>query len=323
MGIEKQEKLCYNQFKKSVELRMRIHRFGVSVDCTPPWKSRIGQGETFLDRGFIILPDGYSDSNDGTRLVINCHGAGGTVTTDDSQTEHQVLTQYLVANGYAVMDVNGLPMEYAEKEGVDIRNNVGSPIAVRCYTEAYKYCVENFNIKPDVFVHGSSMGGISSANIVLTSDVPVIAHTAFCPVLDTYNEIFLHPWTGGLPKIALGKMLGFDKDTLGEYIYSEEKVGQYNPASRIGRTPYPVPLKMWHCIDDPIVSCEVTKELFNIMEGRGDDAALVTLPCGGHQPQLVGPGVEAPTGNVMYGATRLEIMPAVEDAFSFIRSHDK
>ena len=69
----------------------------------------------------------YDENGKPVRLVINCHGAGGTVTTDDSQVEHQALTQYLVANGFAVMDVNGLPREYAEKHGIDIRNNIGSP----------------------------------------------------------------------------------------------------------------------------------------------------------------------------------------------------
>ena len=68
-----------------------------------------------MDNGFIILPANYSESGPATRLVINCHGAGGTVTTDDSQVEQQALTQYLVANNFAVMDVNGLPFKYAEK----------------------------------------------------------------------------------------------------------------------------------------------------------------------------------------------------------------
>ena len=96
-------------------------------------------GEIYKDNGFIILPDSYANNGTPTRLVINCHGVGGTVTTDDSQVEHQTLTQYLVANGYAVMDVNGLPWEYAEKNGIDLRNNIGRPIAIQSYIKAYQH----------------------------------------------------------------------------------------------------------------------------------------------------------------------------------------
>lgn len=56
------------------------------------------------------------------------------------------------------------------------------------------------------------MGEISSTNLVLSGKIPVIAHSAFCPVLDTYNQIFLHPWSGGLPKIAFGKIYKLDRD---------------------------------------------------------------------------------------------------------------
>ncbi len=173
-------------------------------------------------------------------MVINCHGAGGTVTTDDSQTEHTTTTQYLVANGYAVMGVNGLPAEYAEKNGIDLRNNVGSPIAIRSYVAAYRYCTEKFNLKLEVFVHGGSMGGISSTNLVLCGQIPVIAHSALCPVLDTYNEIFLHPWADGLPKTALGKMYGFSVDANGDFIYDENKVAGYNPVQTVKERPQAV-----------------------------------------------------------------------------------
>lgn len=96
---------------------MRIHRFSIPVNCLLPDEAVTGgEEEIYEDNGFIILPDSYTDTGSPTRLVISCHGAGGTVTTNDSQIEHQALTQYLVANGYAVMDVNGLPFEFAKKK---------------------------------------------------------------------------------------------------------------------------------------------------------------------------------------------------------------
>ena len=72
------------------------------------------------------------------------------------------------------MDVNGLPEKYAEERDIDLRNNVGTPIAVRCYVNAYFYCMERFNLRREVFVFGGSMGGISSTNLVLSGCIPVM-----------------------------------------------------------------------------------------------------------------------------------------------------
>ena len=306
---------------------MKIHRFKVSVNCNITDENIITdkvQDKECLydDYGFLILPDSYTESGKKTRLVIFCHGAGGTVTTDDAQTEHSILSKYLTANGYAVMDVNGLPEKYSEEFDIDIRNNIGSPIATRSYIKAYHYCMDNFNFKPDVFVFGASMGGISSANLVLSGSIPVIAHGAFCPVLDTYNQIFKNPWTDGAPKFALGKIYGLSTDENGEYIYDESKILGFNPAKNKKAECYPVPLKFWQCIDDSVVPYEVTKKFVEKIKENGGNATLRTFPYGGHEPQLAGEPVENPSGNVKYGDETLKILPAVEEVFIWIRNLD-
>jgi len=306
---------------------MKTHRFKILVNCFLPNDDLSSDQlqdteELYEDNGFIVLPEQYSESGTPTRLVISCHGAGGTVTTDDSQVERQTLTQYLVSNGYAVMDVNGLPEAYATKYGVDIRNNIGSPIAIRSYVKAYHYCMEHFNLKPEVFVHGASMGGISSTNLVLCGCIPVIAHSALCPVLDTYNEIFLHPWSDGLPKVAMGKIYGFEIDENGEYIYDESKLAGYNPFKNEKASCYPVPVKFWHCQDDPIVSYRVTKQFIDRIKEHGGIASLRSFAYGGHQPQLVGAPIEHPCGKSLFCDAELQITPAVEEVFVWIRSFD-
>lgn len=294
------------------------HRFSVFVDCSP-----LGTpGNLYEDHGFLMLPESYRETGEATRLVINCHGAGGTVTTDDSQVEHQALTQYLVANGYAVMDVNGLPARLAEEAEIDIRNNIGSPIATQCYVNAYRYCMDHFNLKPEVFVHGGSMGGISSTNLVLSGAIPVIAHSAFCPVLDSYEEIFLHPWSDGLPKIALGKLYGLDTDANGNYIYDAAKIGPGNPASNPKAAHYPVPVKFWQCEDDEVVSFLVTRRFVEMVARNGGNASLRAFPHGGHEPQLVGPAVKNPSGLAKLNGEEIPITPAVEETFAWIRSFD-
>jgi len=310
-----------------MEIIMKTHRFSIKVNCYLPCESldtdRVQDFEELYDDcGLIMLPDSYTEQGMPTRLVINCHGAGGTVATDDSQVEHQVLTQYLLANGYAVMDVNGLPEEYALKNDIDLRNNIGSPIAVRSYVKAYFYCMEHFNLKREVFVHGGSMGGISSANLVLSGCIPVIAHSAFCPVLDTYNQIFMHPWSGGLPKFALGKIYGFDIDSRGEYVYDESKLTGYNPVRNAKSVCYPVPLKFWQCCDDGTVSYEVTENFVSRIKDSGGIAYLRSFSYGGHEPQLVGDAVANPCGNDVFDGVKLHITPAVEETFIWIRNFD-
>lgn len=306
---------------------MKKHYFSIPVNChlANEYAESDGVQDTerlYEDCGFLMLPDSYSEAGAPTRLVITCHGAGGTVTTDDSQTEHQVLTQYLLANGYAVMDVNGLPARFAEEMGIDLRNNVGSPIALRAYVKAYHYCIDRFHLKREVFVHGGSMGGISSTNLVLSGCIPVIAHSAFCPVLDTYHEIFLHPWSGGLPKEALGKLYGFERGADGEYVYDEQRVCGYNPAQNEKAACYPVPVKFWHCKDDPIVSFAVTQRFVERIRAHGGIAHLRAFPYGGHEPQLVGTPIASPVGNTDFAGGTLQILPAVEEVLCWIRSFD-
>ena len=300
---------------------MKTHRFSVSVACSLP--NGTSCEKNYDDCGFIILPNSYTDKGTPTRLVISCHGAGGTVTTDDSQVEHQALTKYLVANGYAVMDVNGLPEKFSSENGIDIRNNIGSPIAIQSYHKAYCYCMEKFNLFPEVFVHGGSMGGISSTNLVLSGLIPVVAHSSFCPVLDTYNEIFLHPWSGGLPKIALGKFYGLEKDENGEYIYDENKVVGFNPMTDPKAKNYPVPVKFWHCEDDETVSCDVTKAFVAMVNENGGKAYIKTFPHGGHEPQLVGDFLESFAGNNVLDGETIQITPAVEGVFEWIKDFDE
>ncbi len=306
---------------------MKIHRFKIKVSCYLPDEGSAtdtlqDREELYEDNGFIMLPDEYTDTGRPTRLVICCHGAGGTVTTDDSQVEHQIMTQYLLANGYAIMDVNGLPEKYAAEKGIDLRNNIGSPIALRCYVKAYHYCMDSFNLKPDVFVHGGSMGGISSTNLVLSGCIPVIAHSSLCPVLDTYGQIFLHPWSGGLPKTAMGKIYGFDTDENGEYIYDESKLCGFNPMNNSKAAHYPVPVKFWHCIDDNTVSFETTQKFISRIKENGGIAYLRSFSYGAHEPQLVGNAIPSPSGKDVFNGEKLEILPAVEEVFVWIRNFD-
>jgi len=286
--------------------------FSCNVSCKVPYQN---QYEIYEDMGVLMLPDAYCSEGKATRLVISCHGAGGSVDTDDAQVCNQTLTKYLLANGFAVMDMAGLPHLFCEKYGIDYFNNIGSPIAIDSYTAGYEYCISHYNLKTDVLIHGASMGGISSTNLVLSRRIPILVQTGFCPVLDTYEEIFLHPWSNGLPKIASEKIYSLEKNK-----YDEAKIAPYNPLSNEKTKHYPVPVYFWQCADDNIVSIETTKAFADMVNGGGT-AKLTVLPAGGHEPQLFGDFIANPSGNTMFDGEKLHITQAVEGAFKVLNQY--
>lgn len=294
-----------NTYRQDVDSDTLNLQDGVSIDYDP---------------SVLMLPDTYTDSGKPTRLIICCHGAGGTVSTDDSQVENNKTVRYLVANGYAVLDTNGIPFNYADTNGISRLNNVGSWLAMECYKNAYNYVMEKYNLYKDgVFLEGGSMGGISSTNLVMCSQLPVIAHGAYCPVLDTYNEIWLHPWSGGLPKTALAKLFDFDQEG-GQYVYDEDKLTGFNPVNNntvevdgTKYTYYPCPVKFWHCDNDTTVNPQITATFVQQIKNAGGRAYLRKLPSGGHEPQDAGDVLVNPSGNTNYRGTTIEVRPAMEE----------
>ena len=307
-----------------------VHFFtpvNVHLPATGPGPLDPNEREIDYDPSVLMLPDSYTDSAEPTRLVIWCHGAGKAVTLDSSQAEDHVIPQYLVANGYAVMDVNGLPPDFAQKNEIYISDNVGSPIAIQSYVRAYQYVTENYNIcKDGVFVGGASMGGISGTNLVMSGQLPVIAHGALCPVLDTYNEIWKHPWNYGTPKAALATLYKFPK-VAWQTLYMESKVKGYNPVNNntttidgVKYTEYPCPVTFWHCDDDPTVDAEVTKAFVQQIKNAGGEAYMRSLPYGGHAPDEVGEVLSDPSGNTNYRGKQLEIKPVTEEVLLWFNS---
>jgi pimeloyl-ACP methyl ester carboxylesterase len=303
------------------------------------------------DYAMIMLPSTYKKVGAPVPLVIGCHGAGGDVSVQDSQTERVILYQYLVANGYAVCDCNGFPEAWCQQVGVSKLNNIGSPIAMECYIKMYQYIIQHYNVQHKVLVCGGSMGGISSTNLVLSGAIPVVAHGINCPVLDAYNQIFLHPWSGGLPKTAMGVVYGFEKDSNNNLVYDEEKLRGFNPTTNgmesynsagnrvtsVGAynfttkqlngetvTEYkyhPCPLKIWHCENDGTVAYACSERFVRAIRNAGGNAVLRSLITGGHGPLETGDVLETPSGNVNYRGKTLSIKPVIEETFMFFERY--
>lgn len=323
-----------------------IHRFSVEINCAPLYIPEDNLGPEFnddyqpyTDYGVLIFPDSYTDKGKKTRLVISAHGGGGTVTADSSQAEYQSISRYLVANGYAVMDVNGLPEQYAiDKGNLRLQDSVGSYLAIQSHIKAYNYCMENFNFYPEVFLVGISEGGITTTNIVLHSHIPVLAQAGWSPVLDTYNQIWMDPWpwcSVNGPGAVLATVYGFDpipdatstKDRL-KWTYDEKKIMGYNPmkcnvttgSDGLEYRHYRCPVKFWHCMDDDTVRYEPTEAFIKSIQNAGGTAYLKLYETGGHETAYVGDPVPNPIGNtIAYDGTEIEIKPVCEETFLFFK----
>ena len=323
-----------------------IHRFTVEVNCAPMYIPEDNFGPEFADAyqpytdyGVLVFPDSYTDTGKKTRLVISAHGGGGTVTADSSQAEFQSISRYLVANGYAVMDVNGLPEQYALEHGnLRLQDSVGSYIAIQSHIKAYNYAMDNFNFYPEVFLVGISEGGITTTNIVLHSHIPVLAQAGWSPVLDTYNQIWMDPWpwcSVNGPGAVLATIYGFDpipdatstKDRE-KWTYDEKKLMGYNPmkcnvttgADGLEYRHYRCPVKFWHCMDDDTVRYEPTEAFIKSIQNAGGTAYLKLYETGGHETAYVGDPVSNPMGNtIAYDGTEIEIKPVCEETFLFFK----
>ena len=323
-----------------------IHRFTVEVNCAPMYIPEDNLGPEFADGtdmytdyGVLIFPTSYTDTGKKTRLVISAHGGGGTVSAESSQAEYQSISQYLVANGYAVMDVNGLPEQYALDHGnLRLQDSVGSHIAIQSHIKAYNYAMDNFNFYPEVFLVGISEGGITTTNIVNHTHIPVLAQAGWSPVLDTYNQIWMDPWpwcSVNGPGAVLATVYGFDpipdatstKDRL-KWTYDEKKIMGYNPmkcgvvtgADGLEYRHYRAPVKFWHCMDDETVRYEPTQAFIKSIQNAGGTAYLKLYETGGHETAFVGDPVPNPTGNTInLNGEEIEIKPVCEETYLFFK----
>ena len=133
------------------------------------------------DNGKIYLPPTYSAKGTPTRLIIHCHGASqnynnGTVFPSGSML---VTLNYLLAKGYAVMDVNGMPGTHNF-----YATTSGNPVALRSYIKAYDWAIKNFNLYKEIFVVGISAGSIPALQISNLDIIPVLASATYCGIMD-------------------------------------------------------------------------------------------------------------------------------------------
>lgn len=127
--------------------------------------------QILTDHGVICLPSRYTNTGRQTRLIIYCHGAAVNYADNATRFNAQDLEpQYWLAEGYAVMDIEGNPFD-------NTNEHICMPQTMDCYVAAYKWAIEFYNLRRDgILLGGRSMGGANTFNLMRREcPIPVIA----------------------------------------------------------------------------------------------------------------------------------------------------
>lgn len=272
-----------------------------------------------VDDAILFLPINYDPDGEAVPFVVNCHGAGTTITNSTTVLSQPVPN--LINLGYAVLDVNGVPKALSNNSGL----HYGSPLALQSYLKAYDYVIKRYNVKKDVFVVGTSMGGLSSNMIVQSGSIPVISQASLCGVTDHFKQAYCNPWNApATQRSQIAKLFGFtgteptwtsskypSQAEIDYYMANLDKVIGCNPMLKntinwqtVDPYSYPnqtveeqtaeaaeyqkmikihqVPLKIWHNDNDTTVSPRYSEFYVNAIRNAGGLAYLRKFPSGAH-----------------------------------------
>ena len=127
----------------------------------------------------LRLPVSYNRDGTPTRLVLMCHGASGYVDAANStwyNPSWKLFCDDLLAAGYALFDSNVLPTSTGTAQ---MGYAMGSALYVNVLKKAYDYIIDNYNVFPQIFAHGSSMGGLGADAFVNAYPQLVLAQSSF------------------------------------------------------------------------------------------------------------------------------------------------
>jgi hypothetical protein len=312
-----------------------ITRFSYSINTVNPAttdnsvSASVDNESNATDWAVLMLPTSYDPSGDPVRLVIGCHGGGGTVTSTGSQTESYTIYKYLVANGYAVMDVGGNPQSYAEANSIDWYRVMGNHFAVNSYEKAYNYIIDNFNIAQDgVMLTGGSNGGLTSNNIYAHSGIPIKAMAGMSALVSMADAwaIPTGAMSGGLfssyqNRANIIKIYGMTPVTtqaeLNAATIEADKIKGFDPYNyntfkdfngnycKIHTVPY----KLWQPIDDPVISITTAREFVSRIKNAGGYAILREMASGGHAPETAGSII----GTFTYFGSTINLYPPMHE----------
>ncbi len=288
-----------------------VNYYEENLTGTSPSSVQDGR-KPYADYGVIALPENYTtDPASPTRLIILCQGTGERTGAGTNPLNNHGWA-YLLAKGYAVMDMNGMSQQWGQAKGFPVQNqHYGNKYLLQSYKQGYNYVMEKYNLHKEVFVMGISMGGGAATMIAQTGIVPVIAEAAFCPAISVYKQNYMNPWGGVNQQKTIAGQWGFDNwetaapsqeyflqnidkikgyDNLMTFTFGSTKdAANASYADEAERDAYyalskmfPVPLKIWHCKDDNTVAYRYSDFFVRMIQNADGKAWLRTMSSGGH-----------------------------------------
>jgi hypothetical protein len=309
-------------------------RFDISVDSNNPNVSSEKNTE-LLDKGVLILPKNYSKTSIPVKLVIYCHSGGGYVDDWFSEAEESNHCKFMSSLGYAVLDMNGIPIELASKLKIDKGRTVGNFVPLRSYIKGYQYVIKNFNIDDKgCYVFANSNGGLTCMNLVNLTNIPILAQAGVCPVVSIEKNLW--NYSGGTIENSGGefkafqnraniiRLFGMSEITTQEDLniakFDKSKVGKYDPFEYLINgltTDYRVPFKIFQPKDDWAVSYKITKQLADEMQKRGGNIVLREFETGGHSPEPQ----QGVVGSFVYKNIQQPLTPTVLESALWFQDH--
>ena len=260
------QKLHNKGSEKSVA-KKEIH-FTVSINLNFPdnisRRLEVADNDSiYYDQAILKLPKNYTDKGIPVRLVYLAHGAGGGVTASSWAWNQFSISDSLLENGYACFDVNGGPS----------LENMGGSRVVQSAFKAYEYIKKHYNVLDKIFVIGGSMGGLSSTNFVYQHSNIVLTHAMYSPVLDLHGQAWNNPWFSSTKRSIA---IAYDFVDITGQSWEPEKVIGWDPlyinTFKNGEDTfkiYPVPVKIWHGINDPVVRVEASRNFQRYIQNAG------------------------------------------------------
>lgn len=130
----------------------------------------------------LRLPGSYTAGGTPTRLVLMCHGSTGYVDQANegwyaNGSGWRALCDSLLAAGYALFDSNVITWQGHDTSNVGFA--IGSPLYVNVLKKAYDYIQRHYNVYPQIFAHGTSMGGAGASAFSHMYPELVLAESSF------------------------------------------------------------------------------------------------------------------------------------------------
>ena len=165
--------------------------------------------------GALWLPESYTANGKPTKLIMYVHGQGQFVHLDRmASTELLAKYQEFVDAGFAVFACNGA------------RNNnkrgnfagLGLPQFNEAYHKCYEYILEHYNIAPQIYLIGASMGGLTALSYARQYSNTIRAFI----LLSAWTNLYECVWDNDYPSTSTTYWKPLLREYVGTDVYSED-----------------------------------------------------------------------------------------------------